>query len=160
MHLQKLREEVRGYRRPDGWERRALDYDDLGKLELTDMAFKALRMVPPVLSMPRRALKDFEFGGYRIPAGQSVGITIHWTHHSRNIGTIPTPSIRCASPDSKGAAQPRLSSARICPACILPMQVKVLMTLLQRYRIEAQPDTIPRQDWLIPKDGLKVEFGA
>src|SRR3546814_9755562 len=49
---------------------RPLDFDDLGKLELTEMAFKeALRMIPPVPSMPRRALKSFDYGGYRIPAG-------------------------------------------------------------------------------------------
>ncbi|HAV81620.1 MAG TPA: cytochrome P450, partial [Erythrobacter sp.] len=61
---------------------RDLEYDDLGKLDLTEMAFKeALRFVPPVPSMPRRALKSFEYGGYRIPAGAHVGINIHYTHH-------------------------------------------------------------------------------
>src|SRR3546814_6672645 len=46
---------------------RPLDFDDLGKLELTEMAFKeALRMIPPVPSLPRRALKSFDYGGYRI----------------------------------------------------------------------------------------------
>ncbi|MFM6854326.1 MAG: cytochrome P450, partial [Sphingopyxis sp.] len=40
-------------------------HNALGQLELTEMAFKeALRMVPPVPSIPRRALRDFEFGGY------------------------------------------------------------------------------------------------
>src|SRR3546814_8346691 len=62
---------------------RPLDFDDLGKIELTEMAFKeALRMIPPVSSMPRRALKNFDYGGYRIPAGAMVGINVHYVHHS------------------------------------------------------------------------------
>ncbi|MGQ3177203.1 MAG: cytochrome P450, partial [Blastomonas fulva] len=40
-----------------------MPYDALPNLELTEMAFKeALRLIPPVPSTPRRALKDFEFG--------------------------------------------------------------------------------------------------
>ncbi|MFX7820668.1 cytochrome P450, partial [Acinetobacter baumannii] len=37
-------------------------FDDLEKMPLTDMAFKeALRIRPPVPSMPRRAMRDFTF---------------------------------------------------------------------------------------------------
>ena len=43
---------------------RPVSYGDLGKLDLTEMAFKeALRLIPPVPSLPRRAMRDFEFGG-------------------------------------------------------------------------------------------------
>ena len=63
----KLREELRAI---TGGEGRALGYEELAKAELTEMAFKeALRMIPPVPSIPRRALEAFEFHGYRIPAG-------------------------------------------------------------------------------------------
>ncbi len=82
---EKLREEILAVTGgPDGQgEPRPLNYDDLAKLELTEMAFKeSLRMIPPVPSMPRRALREFEYGGYRIPAGAMVGINIYWTHHS------------------------------------------------------------------------------
>src|SRR3569623_2047600 len=52
-------------------------YAELDKLVLTDYAFKeALRMVPPEPSLPRRALKDFHFGGYDIPAGSFVGLNV------------------------------------------------------------------------------------
>ena len=37
-------------------------------------------MIPPVPSLPRRALKDFSFGGFDIPAGTFVGINIAHTH--------------------------------------------------------------------------------
>src|SRR3546814_4254367 len=51
-------------------------HNSLGELEMTEWAFKeSLRLVPPVPTFPRRALRDFEFGGYRIPAGTSVGVS-------------------------------------------------------------------------------------
>src|SRR3546814_4342169 len=56
-------------------------HNSLGQLELTEWAFKeALRMIPPVPVIPRRALRDFEFGGYRIPAGTNVGVNTSHTH--------------------------------------------------------------------------------
>jgi hypothetical protein len=62
-----------------------VSYDDLGKLDLTEMAFKeALRLIPPVPSLPRRAMRDFEFGGYRIPAGTGVGISPSAVHMDPN----------------------------------------------------------------------------
>ncbi len=149
---------------------RALDYDDLGKLELTEMAFKeALRMMPPVPSMPRRALKAFEYGGYHIPAGQMVGINIHWTHHSSDYWDDPqTFDPMRFTPDKlkarhKYAWVPFGGGAHMCLGLHFAyMQVKVLLAqVLQQYRIEAAPGYSPDwQAWPIPqpKDGLKVEF--
>jgi cytochrome P450 len=52
-----------------------LDFHKLDSLPLTEMAFKeAMRITPPVPSIPRRALRDFEFKGFRIPAGTGVNI--------------------------------------------------------------------------------------
>ncbi len=149
---------------------RLLDYDDLGKLVLTEMAFKeALRLMPPVPSMPRRALKAFDYGGYRIPAGQFVGINIHWTHHSTDYWENPaafdpmrfTPEQVKAR--HKYAWVPFGGGAHMCLGLHFAyMQVKVLLAqLLQQYRIEATPGYAPDwQAWPIPqpKDGLKVEF--
>ncbi|MHA7821003.1 MAG: cytochrome P450 [Erythrobacter sp.] len=171
---EKLREEVMavtGGPDADGHPR-PLDYDDLGKLELTEMAFKeALRMVPPVPSMPRRALRDFEFMGYRIPAGQPVGINIHWTHHSEEYWDDPaTFDPMRFTPDKvkarhKYAWVPFGGGAHMCLGLHFAyMQVKVLIAqLLQRYRIEAPAGYKPDwQEWPIPqpKDGLKVDFVA
>lgn len=171
---EKLREEViavTGGLDADG-NARPLTYDDMSKLELTEMAFKeTLRMIPPVPSMPRRALREFEFGGYTIPAGQMVGINIHWTHHSEEYWDNPyTFDPMRFTPDKvkarhKYAWVPFGGGAHMCIGLHFAyMQIKVLMAqLLQRYRIEAsegyQPDW---QDWPIPqpKDGLNVEFRA
>src|SRR5215813_5311290 len=47
----------------------AVGFDQLEAMPLTEMAFKeALRIKPPVPSMPRRAVRDFSFKGYHIPA--------------------------------------------------------------------------------------------
>ncbi|MEM6907730.1 MAG: cytochrome P450 [Pseudomonadota bacterium] len=156
---------------PDGHgEARSLDYKQLGELELTEMAFKeALRMIPPVPSMPRRALREFEFGGYRIPAGQMVGINIHWTHHAEDYWDDPyTYDPMRFTPDKvkarhKYAWVPFGGGAHMCLGLHFAyMQVKILLAqLLQRYRIEAALDYAPKwQAWPIPqpKDGLKVTF--
>ncbi|MEM7779299.1 MAG: cytochrome P450 [Pseudomonadota bacterium] len=169
---EKLREEifaVTGGPDADG-KTRPLDYADLGKLELTEMAFKeALRMIPPVPSMPRRALKAFEFGGYQIPAGQPVSINIHWTHHSEEYWDEPfTFDPMRFTPDKvkarhKYAWVPFGGGAHMCLGLHFAyMQIKLIMShLLQQYRIEAPEGYKPDwQDWPIPqpKDGLQVKF--
>ena len=151
-------------------EPRALDYDDLGKLELTEMAFKeALRMMPPVPSMPRRALRSFEFGGYHIPAGALVGINIQWTHYSTDYWDAPhTFDPMRFTPDAvrarhKYAWVPFGGGAHMCLGLHFAyMQVKILLAhLLQRYRVVAPEGYAPEwQPWPIPQpqDGLRVEF--
>ncbi|MDJ0642887.1 MAG: cytochrome P450 [Erythrobacter sp.] len=169
---EKLREEIFAITGgPDGsGDPRALDYDDLGKLELTEMAFKeTLRVIPPVPSMPRRALRAFEFGGYRIPAGQPCGINIYWTHHSDEYWDNPfTFDPMRFTPDKvkarhKYAWVPFGGGAHMCLGLHFAyMQVKILLAqLLQRYRIEVPEGYAPDwQPWPIPqpKDGLKVTF--
>jgi cytochrome P450 len=149
---------------------RPLEYDDLAKLELTEMAFKeSLRMIPPVPSMPRRALREFEYGGYRIPAGAMVAINIYWTHHAQEYWDKPfafdplrfTPEQVKAR--HKYAWVPFGGGAHMCLGLHFAyMQVKILLAqLLQRYRIEAEAGYNPEwQAWPIPqpKDGLKVTF--
>jgi cytochrome P450 len=171
---EKLREEIFATTGgPDGHGLpRALDYEDIGALEMTDMAFKeSLRLVPPVPSMPRRALKSFEFGGYSIPAGQPCGINIYWTHHSDEYWDAPfTFDPLRFTPDKvkarhKYAWVPFGGGAHMCLGLHFAyMQVKILMAqILQRYRIVAEDGYAPEwQAWPIPqpKDGLKVEFKA
>ncbi|WP_427969978.1 cytochrome P450, partial [Altererythrobacter sp.] len=146
---------------------RLLDYGDLGKLELTEMAFKeALRFIPPVPSLPRRALKSFEFGGYEIPAGTPCGINIHLVHHSEEHWPDPerfdpmrfTPDL--VKERHKYAWVPFGGGAHMCLGLHFAyMQVKILMAqLLQRYSMEIEEGYEPKwQPWPIPKprDGLK-----
>ena len=149
---------------------RPIDYDDLGKLELTEMAFKeALRMIPPVPSMPRRALKDFKFGGYRVPAGTPVGINIAMTHEMEEYWDEPAKFDPMRfTPDKvkarhKYAWVPFGGGAHMCLGLHFAyMQVKVLMVhILSQYQIEIADGYDPEwKAWPIPqpKDGLKVSF--
>jgi cytochrome P450 len=163
----KLRAEVLAV---TGGEGRPVGYDDLGKLELTEMAFKeALRLIPPVPSLPRRALREFKFGGYTIPAGSGVGISPqavhldpeHWTDPEKFDPLRFTPEQVAAR--HKYAWVPFGGGAHMCIGLHFAyMQVKVLMAqILTRYRIEIAPGYAPKwQPFPIPKprDGLKVTF--
>lgn len=58
-----------------------LEYDDLEKMEKTALVFReTLRMHPPLPTIPRRAIRDIEFNGFRIPKNASVGIVPLHTH--------------------------------------------------------------------------------
>lgn len=149
---------------------RGVAYDDLGKLELTEMAFKeSLRLIPPVPSLPRRALRSFEYGGYRIPGGTEVGFNVYLTHRLEEHWPDPerfdpmrfTPEQVKAR--HKYAWLPFGGGAHMCLGLHFAyMQVKILMAqLLQRYRIEIAEGYEPAwQPWPIPKpkDGLNVTF--
>jgi cytochrome P450 len=151
-----------------GGEGRGLAYDDLGKPELTEMAFKeSLRMIAPVPSIPRRALRSFEHGGYTIPAGARVGINPHLVHHMEEHWPDPerfdperfTPELVRAR--HKYAWVPFGGGAHMCLGLHFAyMQIKLLMAqMLTRYRIEVEPGYDPDwQAWPIPqpKDGLRI----
>jgi cytochrome P450 len=153
-----------------GGSGRPLAFDDLGRMELTEMAFKeALRLIPPVPSTPRRALKDFTFGGYRIPAGTQVGISAATVHMMPEYWPEPEKfdPLRFRPEEvakrHKYAWVPFGGGAHMCLGLhFAHMQVKVLMAhLLTRYRIEIEPVYAPKwQAWPIPKprDGLKVSL--
>lgn len=67
-----------------------IGFGDLEAMPLTEMAFKeALRIKPPVPSMPRRAVRDFTFKGFALPAGILVGINPLFTHHMPEIWPEP-----------------------------------------------------------------------
>jgi cytochrome P450 len=67
-----------------------LPYERLGELELTEMAFKeAMRINPPVPSVPRRAVRPFGFGGYQFPAGTNASANPLFTHRMPEIWPEP-----------------------------------------------------------------------
>ena len=147
-----------------------ISYDDLGKLELTEMAFKeALRLIPPVPSMPRRALKSFEFGGYHIPMGTIVGINTQYVHHMEEYWPEPEKfdpmrfTAELVRQRHKYAWVPFGGGAHMCLGLHFAyMQVKILLAqVLTRYAITIEPGYAPEwKPWPIPqpKDGLKVTF--
>jgi len=62
--------------------REALEFDDLERLEgLTLVMKETLRRYPPLPVIPRVALRDFEWDGFRIPSGAMVVLSPIHTHH-------------------------------------------------------------------------------
>ena len=83
----KIREQIHAVKAKTGG---ALTYEALGDLDVIEMVFKeSLRLIPPVPSMPRRALKEFVFMNHVIPAGAHVGINPMMTHRLPDVWPDP-----------------------------------------------------------------------
>lgn len=145
-------------------------HNALGELELTEWAFKeSLRIMPPVPSFPRRALKEFEFGGYHIPAGTSVGISTAYTHMMPEHWPDPEKfdPMRFSPEGAKGrhkyAWVPFGGGAHMCLGLHFAyMQAKIFFHhLLTTHRIVVEAGYEPIWQTLPiprPRDGLKVRF--
>lgn len=145
-----------------------ISHNALGELKLTEYAFKeALRMVPPVPGIPRRALADFEFGGYHIPAGTQIGINPSYTHHMAEYWPEPEKFDPMRfEPEQvrerhKYAWVPFSGGAHMCLGLHFAyMQAKIFFHhLLTTHRIEVAEGYEP--DWQLwpiprPKDGLTI----
>ena len=164
---EKLRGEIQGLGLAPG---EPLPFERLGELGLTEMAFKeSLRLIPPVVSLPRRATRAFEFGGYRIPAGTPVNTSIIFTHHMPEIWPEPRrfDPYRFSEEASRGrhrfAYAPFGGGAHMCLGLNFAyMQAKCFAYhLLASSRVSVEPGYRPR--WQMtpipkPRDGLKVQL--
>ncbi len=73
---ERLRDEVHAFDKP------AIEWDDLLHMKDHILAIQeVLRRYPPLSTIPRMATADFEWGGYRIPAGTMTIIYPIHTHH-------------------------------------------------------------------------------
>lgn len=148
-----------------------LGFDDLDRLPLTEMAFKeTLRLVAPVPSMPRRALKDVRFAGYDLPAGTFVSIhpehahrmPEHWPDPDRFDPLRFTPEAVRAR--HKYAWVPFGGGAHMCLGLhFAVMQAKLFFHALlptHRIRLSGSGGDTKWQVWPIPKpkDGLPVRL--
>jgi cytochrome P450 len=147
-------------------------FDDLEKLPLTEMAFKeALRIKPPVPSMPRRAVRDFTFRDYAIPAGTSVGVNPLYTHHMPDIWPEPERFDPTRFTEEAQRNRHRFAwvpfggGAHMCLGLHFAyMQAKCFARhFLQNLDVSLEPGYKPDwQMWPIPKprDGLRVVMKA
>jgi cytochrome P450 len=143
-------------------------FDNLEAMPLTEMAFKeALRIKPPVPSMPRRAIRDFSFMDYTIPAGTMVGVNPLFTHHMPAIWPDPDTfdPMRFTEEAQRNrhrfAWVPFGGGAHMCLGLHFAyMQAKCFARhFLQNLSVSLEPGYKPQwQMWPIPKprDGLKV----
>lgn len=67
-----------------------LSYEQLDQMDYHEACIKeALRMYPPLTSMPRRLTQDAEFGGYYLPKDTLVGVFPLHTHYMEDCWSSP-----------------------------------------------------------------------
>ena len=147
-----------------------LQYEDLEKMELTDWVMKeALRMYPPLSTLPKYSLKSFEFEGLRIPAGAMVATYPIHTHYMEEYWSEPLKfdPLRFSAGRAEHKNHPYCwvpfggGGAHMCLGLhFAEMQTKVvLFEMLRQYRWSV-PDnyTMAVQQSPIskPRDGLPV----
>jgi cytochrome P450 len=162
-----LREECRGLDLAPG---EPLPYERLDDLPLTEMAFKeSLRLFPPVPSLPRRAVRDTEFKGVKIPAGARVSINPLFTHRMPDVW--PDPEVfdptRFSEENSRGrhkfAFVPYGGGAHMCLGLHFAyMQAKCFA---YHFLISTSCSAAEgyRPDWKLwpipqPRDGLRIKL--
>src|ERR1700732_2665074 len=143
-------------------------FDNLEAMPLTEMAFKeAMRLKPPVPSIPRRATGAFSFGGYAMPMGTLVAINPLFTHHMPGIWPDPDSFDPMRFTDEAQRARHRFAwvpfggGAHMCLGLHFAyMQAKCFARhFLQNLSVALEPGYTPAwQIWPIPKpkDGLRV----
>jgi cytochrome P450 len=128
---------------------------------------EVLRLYPPAWIGPRRAVREFEFGGYTVPQGAYVNYCSWASHRLPEVFPEPEAFIperftrerKAALP--RGAYLPFGGGSRICIGKRFGQtEVKLVATkLLQRLRFEALPGrtmTIRQMPTLSPTGGLRM----
>jgi cytochrome P450 len=128
---------------------------------------EVLRLYPPAWIGPRRAMRDFEFGGHAVARGSYVNYCSWASHRIPEVFPDPeafiperfTPERKAALP--RGAYVPFGGGSRICIGKRFGQtEVKLVATmLLQRLRLDALPGrtmTVRQMPTLSPRGGLKM----
>jgi cytochrome P450 len=128
---------------------------------------EVLRLYPPAWIGPRRAVRDFDFGGYTVPRGAYVNYSSWASHRLPEVFPDPEDFIpeRFARERKarlpRGAYVPFGGGQRVCIGKRFGQtEVKLVATMmLQRLRFEALPGrtmTIRQMPTLSPKGGLRM----
>jgi len=130
---------------------------------------EVLRLYPPAWIGPRRAVRDFEWGGYRVPRGAYVNYCSWASHRLPEVFPEPeafvperfTRERKAALP--RGAYVPFGGGKRVCIGKRFGQtEVKLVTTmLLQRLRADALPGrtmTVRQMPTLSPAGGLKMRL--
>jgi len=128
---------------------------------------EVLRLYPPAWIGPRRAVREFEFGGYTVPKGAYVNYCSWASHRIPEVFPEPEAFIperferwrKAALP--RGAYVPFGGGSRICIGKRFGQtEVKLVAAmLLQRLRLDALPGrtmTVRQMPTLSPKGGLHM----
>jgi cytochrome P450 len=162
---ERLRDQARALGKP------TLSYDDLDHVEeLTWVMREALRLRPPLTSMPRMCVRDTMFGDYLIPANTLVGVYPIHVHYTPALWTEPTKfdpeRFSPARQEDKRHAFAWVPFGGGAHMCIgqhfATLQVKAVMhQLLLKYRWSIRSDYSMPYQWMPiakPRDGLPVQL--
>lgn len=148
-----------------------LEHDDLASLEVAGRVMKeAMRLIPPVPSLPRKTVKDVTVNGHHIPAGSMITISPMLTHRMKEWWINPDNF----DPDrfAEGRAEHKKNIYQYVPfgggahMCIglhfAEMQVKaILHHVVQRYRWSVEKGYEMPVDYTslpVPADCLPVKL--
>jgi cytochrome P450 len=162
---QQLREEVEQL----GAEQ--LDWESLDRMEKTGWVMKeALRLYPPLSTLPKYSLKPFEFEGQVVPAGAMVATYPIHTHYMEQYWSNPTAFDPERFSDERAEHKnhpycwvPFSGGAHMCIGLhFAVMQIKLVMFEMLRQYSWTVPDgyTMPVQQSPIskPRDGLPIHL--
>jgi cytochrome P450 len=151
---------------------RAPTLADLPKLPYTEMVVKeSMRLYPPAWGIGRRAIKGFEIGGYRIPAGTNIFI-MQWLTH-RDARFFPDPERfdpeRWRDDPVRRGRIPRFAyfpfggGPRVCIGAGFAMMEATLLlaTIAQRFRFTLPADSDVKPFFSVtlrPKNGLPMKL--
>jgi cytochrome P450 len=138
---------------------------DLAKLTLLDgVVRESMRLLPPVPLHPRIVAKDSELGGYALPAGSELFLSIFHMHHDPKVFPDPEAFLPRRWETSKPSVyeyNPFSAGPRMCiGASFALMEIKIVLAmLLSRFRLE-----LPRSSrvdarvaiTMAPRDGLRM----
>jgi retinoid hydroxylase len=138
------------------------------ELPYLDMVLdEVLRLYPPAWIGPRRAVREFEFGGCSVPKGAYVNYSSWASHRIPEVFPEPeafiperfAPERKAALP--RGAYVPFGGGSRICIGKRFGRtEVKLVATmLLRRLRLDAMPGrtmTVRQMPTLSPRGGLRM----
>lgn len=142
------------------------------ELPYLDMVLdEVLRLYPPAWIGPRRAVREYEFGGYTVPRGAYVNYCSWASHRLPEVFPQPEAFIPDRFTRERKAALPRGAyvpfggGSRICIGKRFGQtEVKLVATkLLQRLRIDSLPGrtmTIRQMPTLSPQGGLRMRVSG
>jgi cytochrome P450 len=149
----------------------AVDYPDLDKLVSLDLVMKeAMRLVTPVPGVTRRANRETELLGFRVPAGAYIAVHLWGVHHMKEIWPNPErfdperfAEHRREDKVHRYAYLPFGNGVHKCIGMYFGgMEIKAVMQqLLQRFRLTVKPGYRMPIDWVSlprPKDGLPIRL--
>ncbi|MEL7246374.1 MAG: cytochrome P450 [Cyanobacteria bacterium J06573_2] len=139
--------------------------EQLQQLPLLERVIKeSMRLLTPVPWNARITSQETELGGYKLPKGTEVFVSIYQTHHLPEIYSEPEkfhPQRWETFEPTMFEYNPFSAGSRTCiGAGFAMMEIKIVLSmLLQKYRLEYIPNqTIDRSGLIVmaPKNGLKM----